>query len=38
MIIGVPREVKKNEHRVAPTPSGVTASLHAGHRVLVESM
>lgn len=38
MIIGVPREVKNNEHRVALTPSGVTAFVHAGHRVLVESM
>jgi alanine dehydrogenase len=38
MIIGVPREVKNNEYRVALTPSGVTAFVHAGHRVLVESM
>ncbi|MGP4106811.1 alanine dehydrogenase [Virgibacillus sp. L01] len=37
MIIGVPREVKNNEHRVALTPSGVTAFVKAGHRVLVES-
>ncbi|MFC5591871.1 alanine dehydrogenase [Sporosarcina soli] len=38
MIIGVPREVKNNEHRVALTPSGVMAFVHAGHRVLVERM
>ncbi|MFD1038981.1 alanine dehydrogenase [Virgibacillus byunsanensis] len=38
MIIGVPREVKNNEHRVALTPSGVTTFVKAGHRVVVESL
>ncbi len=38
MIIGVPREVKNNENRVALTPSGVTAFVDAGHRVLVETL
>ncbi|MEN1967369.1 alanine dehydrogenase [Lentibacillus sp. N15] len=38
MIIGVPREVKNNENRVALTPSGVTAFVNAGHRVLVETI
>lgn len=38
MIIGVPREIKNNERRVALTPSGVTAFVNAGHKVLVESL
>lgn len=37
MIVGVPREVKEDEYRVAMTPSGVLALVHAGHRVLVET-
>ncbi|GAB3055737.1 alanine dehydrogenase [Virgibacillus ainsalahensis] len=37
MIVGVPREVKNNEKRVALTPSGVTAFTTAGHQVLIES-
>ncbi|MCD7036225.1 alanine dehydrogenase [Metabacillus sp. GX 13764] len=36
MIIGVPREIKNNENRVALTPGGVTQLLAAGHRVLIE--
>ena len=36
MIIGVPREVKPGEERVALTPAGVRALVQAGHRVLVE--
>lgn len=36
MIIGVPREVKEEESRVALTPSGVGAFLAHGHAVLVE--
>ncbi|SDI32554.1 alanine dehydrogenase [Alteribacillus bidgolensis] len=36
MIIGVPREVKNNEHRVALTPSNVAVYTNAGHKVLVE--
>jgi alanine dehydrogenase len=36
--MGFPREVKNNEYRVAHTPSGVTAFVDVGHRVLVESM
>jgi alanine dehydrogenase len=36
MIIGVPREIKDHEHRVAVTPTGVQALVEAGHRVLVE--
>jgi len=36
MIIGIPRELKNNEFRVAATPSGVHAYVVAGHTVLVE--
>jgi alanine dehydrogenase len=37
MIVGIPKEVKDNEFRVAATPEGVRELVHAGHRVLVES-
>jgi len=37
MIIGVPREVKDHEARVALVPSGVTALREAGHEVLVQA-
>ncbi|HZT31841.1 MAG TPA: alanine dehydrogenase [Bryobacteraceae bacterium] len=37
MIIGVPKEVKDHETRVALVPSGVTALREAGHEVLVQS-
>lgn len=36
MIIGVPREIKSGEQRVALTPAGAHALVEAGHRVLVE--
>ncbi len=36
MIIGIPKEVKIGENRVAATPSGVDMLVTAGHRVLVE--
>jgi len=36
MIIGVPREIKNNENRVALTPAGVISFVNAGHRVLIE--
>jgi alanine dehydrogenase len=36
MIIGIPREVKDNEYRVAATPAGVRELESAGHTVLVE--
>ncbi|OCA83730.1 alanine dehydrogenase [Pseudobacillus wudalianchiensis] len=36
MIIGVPKEIKNNENRVAITPAGVTTLVNAGHTVLVE--
>ncbi len=36
MIVGVPREIKTGEQRVALTPAGARAFAEAGHRVLVE--
>jgi alanine dehydrogenase len=36
MRVGVPREVKNREYRVALTPAGVTELVRAGHDVLVE--
>ncbi len=36
MIVGIPKEIKANENRVAATPGGVAAMVKAGHRVLVE--
>ena len=36
MIVGVPREIKTEENRVALTPSGVGAFVAHGHTVLVE--
>ena len=37
MIIGVPKEIKNNENRVAVTPAGVEAFLSAGHSVKIET-
>ncbi len=37
MIIGVPKEIKDNENRVAITPAGVHALVAAGHQVIVET-
>jgi alanine dehydrogenase len=37
MIVGVPKEIKQSEYRVALTPAGVTVLAAAGHQVLVES-
>src|SRR3979409_636032 len=36
MIVGVPREIKTAEHRVALVPAGVEAMVGDGHSVLVE--
>lgn len=36
MIIGVPKEIKNNENRVAITPAGVYGLVKAGHKVIVE--
>ncbi len=37
MIIGVPKEIKDNEYRVALTPGGVEMLRQHGHRVLVQA-
>ena len=36
MIVGIPREVKDNEYRIAATPEGVRELVDAGHTVLIE--
>jgi len=36
MIIGLPREIKDNEYRVAITPGGVRQLVDSGHDVLVQ--
>ena len=38
MIIGIPKEIKSNEARVAMTPEGVRAAQIHGHKVFVETM
>ncbi|NUM89650.1 MAG: alanine dehydrogenase, partial [Bdellovibrionales bacterium] len=37
MIIGVPKEIKNNENRVALVPGGVLALANRGHKVYVET-
>jgi alanine dehydrogenase len=37
MIIGVPKEIKNNENRVAATPSGVSELIKHGHTVDVQA-
>lgn len=37
MIIGVPKEIKNNEYRVAITPSGVREFVKNGHTVFIET-
>ena len=36
MIVGVPKEIKNNENRVAMTPAGVQAMKRSGHQVIVQ--
>jgi len=36
VIVGIPKEVKDNEFRVAATPEGVLELVRAGHEVVVE--
>ncbi len=38
MIIGVPKEIKNHEYRVAMVPAGVQHLVEDGHTVLVESL
>ena len=37
MLVGVPKEIKNNEFRVALTPAGVHELVTRGHEVLVQS-
>jgi alanine dehydrogenase len=37
VIVGIPKEVKDSEYRVAATPEGVRELVHAHHRVVVET-
>lgn len=37
MLIGVPKEIKNNENRVAITPAGATELLKNGHQVIIEN-
>ncbi|CAM4227608.1 alanine dehydrogenase [Paenibacillus tarimensis] len=37
MRVGVPKEIKTSEYRVALTPAGVTALRHAGHEVMIQA-
>eukprot|EP01034_Spumella_vulgaris_P004748 gene4748-6063_t len=36
MIIGVPKEIKNNENRVAVTPAGITEFRKHGHTIYVQ--
>ncbi len=38
MFIGVPKEIKDEEYRVAITPDGTRALHQAGHQVLLQAM
>ena len=38
MLIGIPKEIKNNENRVALTPAGVYSLVSRGHRVLIETL
>ncbi len=37
MLIGIPKEIKNNENRVALTPAGVQSLVAKGHDVLIET-
>lgn len=37
MLIGIPKEIKNNENRVALTPAGVHSLVSRGHRILIET-
>lgn len=37
MLVGVPKEIKNNEYRVAMTPAGVQQLIEQGHKVHVET-
>ncbi len=37
MIVGIPKEIKDNEYRIAMTPGGARRLVEAGHQVAVET-
>ncbi|RMH21229.1 MAG: alanine dehydrogenase [Gemmatimonadetes bacterium] len=37
MLIGVPKEIKREEYRVALTPAGAEALVQAGHQLVIEA-
>lgn len=37
MIVGVPKEIKNNENRVALTPASALSLIKAGHKVIIEA-
>ncbi len=37
MIIGIPKEIKNNENRVALTPAGAQELVKRGHKVYVQA-
>lgn len=37
MLVGVPKEIKNNENRVAMTPAGAQELVSRGHKVLIEA-
>ena len=37
MIIGVPKEIKLQEHRIGLTPDSVKLLTNKGHKVIIES-
>ena len=37
MLIGTPKEIKANEHRIGLTPAGVRELVHHGHQVMIQS-
>ncbi len=37
MLIGVPKEIKPDEYRVAVTPAGVEMLVQAGHKIVIET-
>ena len=37
MIIGIPKEIKNNENRIALTPAGAQELVKRGHQVYVQA-
>ncbi len=37
MLVGVPKEIKNHEYRVAITPAGVKEFVNHGHKVVIET-